>query len=95
MPGGGTGNAVFILRILTENYCSWVKDLFHKYVDSEKVVNKVPQKVACYAFRKSVGTEYLVQNMLHSGFKIAVSIDSKLSDFFFAWVACHCNGYSI
>ena len=70
MPCGGTCDAVFILKTLTEKYCSKVKDLFHKYVDLEKVVDKVPQKVACYAFRKRVVTEYLVQNMLHSGLKL-------------------------
>ena len=69
MPGGGTGNAV--------------------YVDLEKVVDKVPQKVAWYAFRKRGVTEYLVQNMLYSGFKTAVSVNSKLSDFFFAQVKVH------
>ena len=89
MPGGGTCDAVFILKTLTEKCCSKVKDLFHKYVDLKNVVDKVPQKVACYAFRERVVTEYLVQNMLHSGFKTAVSIDSKLSDFFFAQVKVH------
>ena len=77
---------MFILRRLTEKYCSEVKDLFHKYVDLEKVVGKIPQKLAWYAFRKRLVTEYLVQNMLRSAFKTAVSVDSKLSDFFFAQV---------
>ena len=59
------------------------------YVDLEKVVDKVPQKVAWYTFRKRSVTEYLVQNMLYSGFKTAVSVDSKLSDFFFAQARVH------
>ena len=77
---------MFILRRLTEKYCSEVKDLFRKYVDLEKVVGKIPQKLAWYAFGKRLVTEYLVQNMLHSAFRTAVSVDSKLSDFFFAQV---------
>ena len=34
-------------------------------------------------------TEYLVQNILYSGFETAVYVDKKLSDFFFAQVKIH------
>ena len=84
--GAGAGDAVFILRRLTEKYWPKGKKLFCKYVDLEKVVDRVPQRVAWYAFRKRGVTEYLVQNMLYSGFKTAVSVDSEFSDFFFTQV---------
>ena len=89
MPGRGAGDAVFILRRLTEKYQSKGKKLFYKYVHLKKVVDRVPQKVAWYAFRKRGVTEYLVQIRLHSGFKTAVSVDSEFSDFFFAQVKVH------
>ena len=37
-----------------------------------------------YVFAKRSVTECSLQNMLHSGFKTAVSVDSELSDFYFA-----------
>ena len=46
MPGRGTGDTVFILRRLAGKYWSNCKKLFYKYVDLEKVVDRVPQKVA-------------------------------------------------
>ena len=39
-----------------------------------------------YAFAKRSVTECSLQNMLYSGFKTAVSVDSELSDFYFAQV---------
>ena len=42
-----------------------------------------------YAFRKRDVTQYLVQNMLYSGFKTAVSVDSEFSDFLFAQDKVH------
>ena len=46
MPVRGTGDALFILRRLTEKYWSKDKKRFYKYVDLKKVVHRVLQKVA-------------------------------------------------
>ena len=44
MPVRGTGDALFILRRLTEKYWSKDKKRFYKYVDLKKVVHRVLQK---------------------------------------------------
>ena len=54
--------------------------LFWKKFDRE------PHKVTGYAFTKRSVRERSLQNMLYSGFKTAVSVDSELSDFYFAQV---------
>ena len=84
MPGRGTIYVVFIFRRLTEKYQSKGKKLCFVYVDLEKVVDRVPQKVVWYAFKKSGVPEYLVEGILYSGFKTAASVDGELADLFFA-----------
>ena len=51
-----------------------------------KKFDREPHKVTEYAFTKRSVRERSLQNMLYSGFKTAVSVDSDLSDFYFAQV---------
>ena len=86
MTGSGTGDAVFILRRLTEKYWSKGKQQFYEYVVFKKAIDREPHNMTGYTFAKRSVTECSLQNMLYIGFKTAVSVDSELFDFYFAQV---------
>ena len=84
MPVRRAGDAVFILRRLTEKYWSKGKQQFHEYVALKKAIDREPRKMTGKKKKKRSVTECSLQNMLHNGFKTAVSVDSELFDFYFA-----------
>ena len=61
MPGKGTTDAMFALRMLTEKYREGQRELHCVFVDLEKAYNRVPRKELWYCMRKSGIVEKYVQ----------------------------------
>ena len=61
MPGKGTTNAMFALRMLMEKYRKDQRELHCVFMDLEKVYNRVPQEELWYCMRKSEIQEKYVQ----------------------------------
>ena len=53
MPGKGTINAMFALRMLMEKYREGQRELHCEFVDLEKAYDRVPWKELWYCMRKS------------------------------------------
>ena len=66
MPGEGTTDAMFALRMLMEKYKESQRELHRVFVDLEKAHNRVPREELWYCMRKSeIEEKYvrLVQDM--------------------------------
>ena len=66
MPGKGTTNAMFALRMLMEKYREGQRELHSIFIDIEKAYDRVPQEELWYCMRKFGTAEkymQLVQNM--------------------------------
>ena len=61
MPGKGTTNAMFALRMLMENYREGQRELHCVLMDLEKADNRVMQEKLWYCMRKSGMAEKYVQ----------------------------------
>ena len=90
MPGGGTVNAVFVLRRLSEKFRARNK-LFFTFVDLEKAFDRVLRKIIRFALRQKGVPEYLVNGAmsLYKDCKTAVSVDGELSSSFSVKVGVH------
>ena len=53
MPGKGTTDAIFALRMLMEKYREGQRELHCVFVDLEKTYNRVPREELWYCMRKS------------------------------------------
>ena len=53
MPGKGTTNAMFALRILMEKYRKGQRELHYVFVDLEKAYDRVSREELWYCMRKS------------------------------------------
>ena len=61
MPGKGTTDAMFALRMLMEKYLEGQRELHCVFVDLEKAYDRVPWEELWYCMRKSVIVEKYVQ----------------------------------
>ena len=61
MPGKGTTDAMFSLRMLMEKYREGQRELHCVFVDLEKAYDRVPREELWYCMRKSGMTEKYVQ----------------------------------
>ena len=60
MPREETGNAIFIVRWMQEDYQKNEKKLYICFVGTEKQFDRVPQKVMVWAMRKKALLEITV-----------------------------------
>ena len=90
MPGKGTIDTVFILR-LQEEYRAKEKKLYICFVDLEKAFDRVPRKVMEWAMRKKGIPEAMVRAVmsLYEGAKTRVRVGSELSEEFRVKVGVH------
>ena len=95
-PGRGTVDAVFVLRRLSEKFRAENKKLFFIFVDLEKVFDRVPREVNCFALKRKGVPEYLLNGVmsLYKGCKTAVSVDGELSSLFSVKVGVH-QGFAL
>ena len=84
MPGKGTIDAVFILRI--QKYIAKEKKLHMCFVDLEEALDRVPRKVVEWATRKK-GIEAVIS--LCKGAEIKVKVETHLSEEFEANAGVH------
>ena len=61
MPGKGTTDAMFTLRMLMKKYREGQRELHCVFVDLEKAYNKVPRDVLLHCMRKSGMAEKYVR----------------------------------
>ena len=61
VPGRGTTDAIFVVRQLQEKYLVANKRLYMAFVDPEKALERVPQKVILWVLRKLGVEEWIVQ----------------------------------
>ena len=61
MPGKGTTNVMFALRMLMEKHREGQKKLHCVFLDLEKAYDRVPWEELCYCMRKSGIVEKYVQ----------------------------------
>ena len=61
MPGKGTIDAMFALRMLMEKYRNGQRQLYCVFVDLEKAYDRAPQEELWYCMRKSGVAEKYVQ----------------------------------
>ena len=84
MPLRRTIDAVFILRMMQEEYFAKGKTLYMCFMDIEKASDGVPRKVLKWAMRKKEIPEALVRSVMsvHEGAKTRDRVDSELSEEF-------------
>ena len=76
MPKSGTIDAVFILRMMQEEYHANGKKLYMSFVDLEKAFDRVPRKLFRWAMRKIGIPNVLVRSVmsLYDGAKTRVRV---------------------
>ena len=91
VTGGGTTDAIFIIRQLQEKYIAANKPLYFAFVDLEKAFDGVPSKVLLWALR-SFGVEELavpvIQGM-YTDVKSRVPVNGQYSKEFGIGVGVH------
>ena len=84
MPGRGTTDALFVVRIMQEEYRDKKKKLYMCFVDIEKAFDRVPRKVMEWAMGKKGLIEVIaraVMSLYHRA-KTKVRVGFELSQEF-------------
>ena len=91
MPGGGTTDAIFIVRQIQEAYIRKNRNLFFAFVDLEKAFDRVPGKVLWWALRKVGIPEWIVRmiQVMHQNARSQVRVNNLFSDVFDVQVGVH------
>ena len=93
MPGKGTTNAMFVLRMLMEKYREGKRELHCVFVDLEKAYDRVPREELWYCIRKSgMAEKYVqfVQDMYnHEGSKTVVRCAVETTESFKVKLGLH------
>ena len=91
VPGGGTTDAIFIVRQMQEKHLNANKPLYFAFVDLEKAFDRVPRKVLWWALR-SVGVEEwsirVIQGM-YTNARSCVRVNGQYSEEFGVAVGVH------
>ena len=96
VPGGGTTDAIFVIRQLQEKYLAANKRLYMAFIDLEiidleKAFDRVPRKVIWWALRK-LGVDELVVRLvqgMHSNARSRVHVGERHSEEFEVKVGVH------
>ena len=91
MPGKGTTDAMFVLKMLMEKYREVQRELHCVFVNLEKTFDRVPREELWYCMRKSgMAEKYvrLVQNM-YEGNKIVVRCTVETTESFKVMIGLH------
>ena len=91
MPGGGTVDAVFVLRRLIEKFRTKNKKLFFVFFDLENAFDWVLREAIRFALRWKGAPEYLVFTVmsLYKICKTVVSVHGQLLSLFPVKVGLH------
>ena len=91
MPGKGTVDALFMVRMLQEKYGRKKRKLYMCFVDLEKAFDRVPRSVIAWALRKKGVNERLVEAVmqLYDGAKTRVKVGRGMSEAFDVGVGLH------
>jgi hypothetical protein len=99
MPGKGTIDALFMMRMLQEKYDRKKKKLYMCFVDLEKAFDRVPREVIRWALRKKGVNEKFVEAVmrLYDGARTKVRVGSGLSEAFEvkSWIASGLGSVSV
>ena len=89
--GKSTTDAIFIARQLQEKYLQNKKELYHIFVDLEKVFDKVPHEAISWVLRRQMVPEYLISAVmgLYTNSSSQVRVAGGLSDKFPINVGVH------
>ena len=84
MPGKGSINAIFIARIMKEEYQKKGKKLYVCFVDMEKAFDGIPRKVMEWAMKEKGLSEVMVRAVmsLYDGAKTNVGVGFTYSEEF-------------
>ena len=90
MPGKGTVDAIFIVKIMEEKYKKKDKKLYMCFFDMKKAFDRVPRKVMVWAMRKKSLSEVMVRAVmsLYDGAKKRVRVGTAYSEGFEVKVFC-------
>ena len=91
VPGRGTTDAIFIVRLLQEKYLAANKRLYMAFVDLEKAFDRVPRKVIWWALRKLGLDEWIVRLVqgMYSNARSRVRVGKGYSEEFEVKVGVH------
>ena len=91
VPGGGTTDAIVIVRQLQEKYIAAKKLLYFAFVDLEKAFDRVPRKILWWAMRKLGIEEWAIRVIqgIYSNARSRVRVNRQYSKEFGVGVGVH------
>ena len=91
MPGGGTTNAIFIVRQVQEAYIRKNRNLYFAFIDLEKAFDRVPGKVLWWALQKVGVPEWILRviQVMYQNARNQVRVNNLLSGVFDVKVCVH------